>query len=64
MDGIIAGVSAVIGFIPQMIILFCCSRCSKGAATWRVAFIAVRYSSAASACRANFIPSRRVRLRH
>lgn len=53
MDGIVAGVGAVIGFIPQMIILFLLgSRCSKGAATWRASRSSWTVSSAASACRA------------
>ena len=52
MDGIVAGVGAVIGFIPQMIILFLLLALLEGCGYLaRVAFIMDR-ASAASACRA------------
>jgi ferrous iron transport protein B len=34
-NGLIAGVGAVLGFLPQILILFSSSRCSRPPATWR-----------------------------
>ena len=48
LDGIVAGVGAVLGFVPQMLVLFYCSRFWKPAGTWRASPLCSTASSANS----------------
>ena len=50
MDGIVAGVGAVLGFVPQMLVLFFLLSILEDVATWLVSPSSWTVSSAASVC--------------
>ena len=50
MDGIVAGVGAVLGFVPQMLVLFFLLSILEDVATWPVSPSSWTVSSAASVC--------------
>ena len=50
LDGIVAGVGAVLGFVPQMLVLFLMLAFLKPAVTWPVSPSSWTVSSASSAC--------------
>ena len=58
MDGIVAGVGAVLGFVPQMLVLlFAACNFWSPAGTWRVSLLSWTGFSVSSACPASpFIP--------